>query len=238
MDANGNVLSETPNVVMTNSNYAEAIISMINYYSAKYNLNANIIAAEEYKESGYRTANYSYNKDRTVAAMGMSQFITETAIRAILKSSEFTSTEKNSLLKGMSTNDTAMLLSPFKSNSEIKYERNIMKSDTNLPIFMQNVFDNPEIMIKAHCSLIESIERQCNGLASSSIFCYYHGSHYAKNYAATIERARMNGISEADISTGVKYVYGIFDTLNKSFYAANILKMDELALDDHSTHLA
>jgi hypothetical protein len=90
------------------------------------------------------------------------------------------------------------------------------------------VFDNPEIIIKAHCKYINYNASQCKNLASSAIFCYNQGAHYAPNYTNTIQKAREHGIAEKNINDGIKYVYNVFKLLDNSFYASkDVLAFDE-----------
>jgi len=110
------------NGVPITSNYelGEAIIDWYNKYGEIFDIDANIMAAQAYQESGYKIWNYPPNS----TASGISQFIVETIFEIIVKNKylkdskyEFTNGEISAITNNLNGNKE--LISSYKINENI-----------------------------------------------------------------------------------------------------------------------
>jgi hypothetical protein len=184
-------------LIMNNEQLAEALIDWYDTYGMEYQMDANVLAAQAFQESGYVIWNYA----KTSTASGISQFISGTVFDVILNSSKFTPAEKAALTKGLSGN--LLSLATFKVSELIGRQ--------NRPILHQNIIDNPEIMIKAQYVYMKQIANK-NSLTSNALFGYNRGPGYIRPaYSDSIAAAASKG--DGYENEGIDYVYQIFNIL-------------------------
>jgi len=203
-------------LITTSIALGEALIKWFNKYSEQYELNANIIAAQAYAESGYILWNYPL----TSSASGISQFVNDAVYDIIIRNQD----------KTFSTDEISAITKDFTQHIPIAPKVTIGKK--NKPYLHQNICDNPQIMIKAQCSYMKIIANRCDGIASSSLFGYNRGPEYSfPSYTKSITSAsnHKSGYEEE----GINYVYRIFNILGNPKYNKNgYFGLDELNLNE------
>lgn len=198
--------------ITTAEELSKNLILWFNQYSREYLLDANIIAAQAYAESGYNLWIYSHG-----GAMGVSQFISAALFDTIIKNKNNFDTEIQDIVLGLSgdTNDIRNIIPNFSTNDKkiVSTKDTILTAKNNRIILFQNVIDNPAIMIKAQCYLMNYIGGRNNNLASSSLFAYNRGSGLkSKSYDDIIDIATKK-FGKEYIKQGITYVDRIFKLL-------------------------
>jgi hypothetical protein len=197
-------------LITTNAALGEALIKWYDKYGKIYEMDANVLAAQAFQESGY----YIWNYALTSTASGISQFTADTLWGIIINNNHpnitplFTDDEINAIANNITDNK-------FDKNSyTVKSDSNGRK---NRAIIHQNVIDNPEIMIKAQFRYMKYIANKCDGLASSTLLGYSRGDGLAtKSYAESINKVINYGVKkEMDEyeKEGIDYVFKIFALL-------------------------
>jgi hypothetical protein len=205
---NSNILSG----VNGNNRLGELLIHWFNKYGQYYNVDPNVIAAQAFQESQFRT--WAYSK---TGALGLTQFVPATLFDTVIKvdstlSGKFTTNEKNLIKLNLSGNTNTI-----SSYSIIKGEREI--GIHNRSILHQNLMNNPELAIKAQCVLMNFISNNNAFYVSSSLFCYNVGSYKkSKNFNELIAKniTTLEGGDEK-VKEVNKYIRIIFKLLNDSF---------------------
>jgi hypothetical protein len=203
-----------------NNRFGELLIHWFNKYGEQYSVDPNIIAAQSFNESAFRTWSYSGAKTNPNfgGALGITQFVAATIFDVIVQnkfksgSAQFTTSEQN-LIKNNLTGNTGII-----SAYTIKdFDRTTAK--LNRSILHQNVMDNPELMIKAQCVLMDYIGRNNANIAASSLFAYNAGSTLkSKNYNDMLLVASPRGNIKSDkVKEATNYVKRIIDLLNSNF---------------------
>lgn len=214
----GHVWTATPkddegNTIATPAALAENLIFWFNKYAQSYSLNANVIAAQAYRESGYILWNFPPNSD----ASGISQFIMATTHYVVIsnKDGSFNNSEIEAITYNL----------PHSGRDYSVFDKTILKGKENRQQLHQNIMDNPAIMIKAQCSYMNFIADRCNDLASSTLFGYNRGHGLLDDtYTKSIIKAK--NYSKNYELEGIKYVELIFKTLFYDFGLSE-LKMNE-----------
>ncbi len=201
--------------ITTADTLADYIINWVEFYSREYQLDANIMAAQIYAESGYDLWRYSNGGKNGSSAMGISQFIDTAVYDIIIRNTNDFGVESQKLTNGLSGNIRSVTtIIPYYSNKDRTVESNKLTDTNSLQnrtILFQNIINNPEIMIKAQCFMMSSIGRRNNNLASSSLFAYNRGASLSsKSYNEVINNAVKNKISTIE---GINYVNKIFKLL-------------------------
>lgn len=227
-DGNGNLINKiwTANVkndlgqtINNNIELAPLLIKWLNHYGRIYNLDPNILAAQIFKESDFMVWNYPpYNsnpKATNSTAMGISQFVMNSLYFVVIKNGY-------NISPAPTPHEIALLTNGLEHKTQ-DYAYVVKKSNTffkiawgNHPILLQNVMDNPQIMIQAQAMYMKYFADRCNGLASTSLFCYNRGTFMSPTYTEAITKAINWGGGEY-IKEGVNYVNLIFKLLVKSF---------------------
>ena len=186
-------------LINTNQDLGNALISWYNKYGELFKMDANVIAAQTFAESGFYVWNYS-----TTGALGISQFLPVTA--------------KENIITQNNTNYCPILM----TNDEIKAitggTSGELTSQKNKAVFHQNITDNPEIMIKAQFRFMKFIANKHGSLTSNVLFGYSRGpAHIHSNYSDSIISAKSKGGNPSYEIEGITYVYSIFTMLEKNF---------------------
>lgn len=209
--------------ISTNQELGEALIDWYNKYAKIFELDANVMAAQAYAESGYNVWIYPL----TSTASGISQFIVEAVYDIIVMnkyatkdSYKFTDAEIAAITKNLSGN----------TKSVSSYKVGYAQGKKNRATLHQNVIDNPEIMIKGQFCYMKYIGTRCNDLASSALFGYNRGPGYSyPSYTKSIASATNSSNYQLE---GIGYVYRIFNLLgNKNFDKNGYFGYDFLKLD-------
>ncbi len=186
-----NAKDRNGNTITSSSAFAEELIYWFDQYSQLYDLDANIIAAQSYQESGYQAWIYA---NYPSSAAGITQFLGSTVWEVVVVQQgisrnvtpAFTQSEINRITNGI-TNPTQL--------SSYKYGSSII--NPNREILFQNIIDNPDLMIKAQCKYMRAIRDRCNGIAASALFCYNRGPAFArKTYTETVLNCQSRKSSE------------------------------------------
>lgn len=207
--------------ITTNSEFGEALIKWYDKYAKLYLLDANVLAAQAFQESGYKAWNYPL----TSTASGLCQFINDAVFDWVIDKSKYTS------ITPKFTDDEIALITKNivgnKSNFKETYSVGSQQGKQNRPILHQNVIDNPDLMIKAQCRYMRYLANRCDSLASSALFGYSRGPGNAtSSYAESITKAKVYNTSGTYHEEGVDYVYKIFKLLYDNF-GYNFLEMQE-----------
>lgn len=228
-DGNGNYIDKTwtvnakysidPDRDLNENNLADALINWFNEFGNDYDLDPNILAAQAYIESGYNL--WWYDKRRTKS--GINGFTMPMIYSIIIEN--FSNIEPL-----MSLNDISNLNNNLKDRlSSTSYQPVSGNENTkqiareNRGLLHQNIIDNPKTMIKAQARYMRYLSDNCDGLASTSLFCYNKGSDFISNtYSKTIQKYKKDlGIKDNEhskIKEGLDYVLKTFgvlgDTLN------------------------
>jgi len=196
-----------PNVT-TNAQFALYLINEFNNNAAIYGLDANIIAAQAFQESGYKAWNYA----KTSTASGISQFIMLTVYDVIYNRRFITGDDKAKLISGMEQPelDTSWIGVVGKGKyTAADRERQYR----NRAILHQNICNNPDVMIKAQCALMNWIAGRNKDLASSTLFAYNRGSGLKGDNYIQIVNYTAKRFGNDYIKEGCNYVTSIFGYL-------------------------
>jgi hypothetical protein len=191
---------------------AQNLISWFNFYCKEYKLDANIIAAQAYVESGYFLWVYSEG-----GAMGISQFLDAAVFDTIIKNKYTFQQEWDDIVNGMA-GDTSNIIYHIPNfntgdKSKLSTPQTAAIAKSNRAILFQNVINNPKIMIKAQCFMMDKIGQRNNNLASSSLFAYNRGAYLTSNsYDDVIQKAAKQ-FGNSYIKEGLEYVSRVFGVL-------------------------
>jgi len=202
-----NVLNNTP--VVNNTQMANYLIDLYNKYGKQYELDANVLAAQAYKESTYKIWNYVGSSS---TASGVAQILMNTMYDLIYNPNKewLTDAERDKITKDMAF--------PNRKSSWINVEDEDFVSDntietrqmSNRSILHQNIIDNPDLSIKLQCAFMEYIGERNANLAASALFAYNTGSEReSNNYVELIEKTSTLAGRER-VETGSDYVQKIF----------------------------
>jgi hypothetical protein len=206
-------------LITTNQQLGESLINWFNKYGKLYLMDANVIAAQAYVESGYNIWTYP----TTSTASGISQFVVEAMYDIIItnKHSQYcppntnmTTSEINSIVAGIKgiENKTPLEITAI-INSSTTYDVSGLLGKQNRPTIHQNMIDNPEIMIKAQFRYMKYIANAYSTLASNVLFGYSRGPGFVeKIYSDSINHARKDRKDDY-VKEGVEYVFRIFSIL-------------------------
>jgi len=200
--ASGDKLILDSGITYSQKEYGENLIKWFDEYSSFYGLDANIIAAQCYAESGYKVKVFSKYKGN-INAMGISQFVLLT-----LNERLFTRRDKNLI----TDEDVKAIVGDIELIYDKRFNTAVLPGSERKKI-LDNVGKNPNIMIKLQCNYMSQIGDFNKGLASTSLFVYNRGGYGRKheNYGEAIKKCKI------DITEGVNYVDKIFNNLNKNF---------------------
>jgi len=212
-----------PNKIISSATeLAEALIYWFNKYSEIYGLDANVIAAQAFAESGYLMWNYAgYNRKVGFGstASGVNQFTMSTVYGVIIINQYpvepyMTPDEIAKITAGLDPQTKYLQSSYIVGNNLDTWYPGHEIAWKNRPILHQNVIDNPDIMIKAQCRYMRYAANKCDGLTSSSLFGYSRGPNgYAlKSYTEAVQKCKKNETAEY-LKEGLDYVMKIFGIL-------------------------
>jgi hypothetical protein len=198
--------------ITTNSEFGEALIQWYDKYAKLYFLDANVLAAQAFQESGYKAWNYPLSS----TASGLCQFLNDSVFDWVIDKSKYTSVTPK-----FTDDEIAKITKNIvgnKTNFKETYSVGSLQGKQNRPILFQNIIDNPEIMIKAQCRYMRYIANRCDSLTSSVLFGYSRGPGNAtKSYAESIAKAKVYTTKGDYHEEGVDYVYKIFKLLYNNF---------------------
>lgn len=233
-DINSKVFDDNGNQTTDVNKFAELIIKWTNQYSKEYGLDANIMSAQQFNESGMLPWNYSES-----GAMGFTQFVLSTLNFWVFNGgSRFTTSEIQALSVGV-TGDVK-LLSTFTTSKNQSQVYNQIRQQNRDNLF-QNIVDNPKIMIKAQISLMQYTSNRNNKSASSALFAYNRGSGLSSSSYSEVISKMANLYKDKDKTKkygrdytveGLKYVENIFKTLNNGYgYKLDLAKNHDASIE-------
>jgi zinc D-Ala-D-Ala carboxypeptidase len=219
------------NTITNPATLATSLIGWYNEYASIYSMNANVLAAQAFVESNYKLWTFSIGKDESTntqypAAMGLTQFV------KITMNGVAAHTDSYNGITPVFTNAERGVL--YKNTSPAEYDK---------PIILQNMMDNPKLMVKAQFLYMKYCANRANGLASSALFGYNRGDGYISkiSYTDTIQNCKNDRKKKSSyFEEGVSYVFKTFSVLgdissqtgyNKGvdgYFGYNFLKMDAI----------
>jgi len=201
---------------------ANALITWFNQYCSdnNYSLDANIIAAQTFVESGYQLWQYSNSGDpNKSSAMGISQLYDNEIWNLFFNGDGAAVTNP----KDQSIFDAQQAAISVNLNGDLTDIRNIVPFSTNSTTstnlvaignrsqLFQNIMNNAEIMIQTQCKYMSQLGVANNNLASSTLFAYaVSGDITSKTYNDAINYAVKLGLPIRD---GSNYVQNVFKVL-------------------------
>lgn len=214
--------------ITTNQQLGEKLIEWYNKYGKIYEINANVLAAQTYRESEYKVWAYAL----TSTASGISQFTSGTLFDIVIQSYgnqvKFTNDEIKRIQLGMGGVDLTIAKTYGWSETIGKENRAILH---------QNITNNPELMIKAQSRYMKNImDSYGSNLTSNVLFGYHQGpgviDRKSGKYANSIANSYANkNTKPEDVTYGVEYVYKIFKLLYDSF-GYKFLNMNQVPVND------
>lgn len=216
------IVDEEGNMIFNNTQYIEYLIRIYNYYAKLYDLDANILVAQAYTESGLKVWNYAPYPS---TATGLTQFLIGTMYEVIIENKyivepKFTQSEIDKMILNFEQ--------PYNANSyKVGASRDIREGEDNFITrsrsrknryyYLLNAMNNPDLMIKAQCRYMKYIAGRNNNLASNTLFAYNRGSSYrADSYTGIINLVK-NKNGQNYIEEGLKYVERVFGILGDEF---------------------
>lgn len=198
--------------ITTAEDLAKNLIYWFNFYSREYQLDANIIAAQAYAESQYNLWIYSNG-----GAMGLAQFLDTAVYDTIIKNRYTFEQEVDDIVSGITGDykDIRYIIPNYNTGDRriVSTKETIQIAKNNREILFQNIINNPAIMIKAQCYLMNFIGGRNNNLAASTLFAYNRGAYLqSKSYDDMIDNATKK-FGKQYIQEGLKYVDRIFKLL-------------------------
>lgn len=196
---------------MSIDEYGNNLIKWFDKYAEEYDLDANILAAQTYIESLFKIWVFSNKRNKKTtkpyfpAALGLAQFVPPTIYENINALSD---EEILKLTYGLTSNYVNIF------NNDSSNSNAIM----NIPILLQNLIDNPELMIKMQTHYMSLCADQADGLASSALIGYNRGSGLISriSYSETIYNIKQYGVKKDNpnyYQEGIDYVYKVFSVL-------------------------
>jgi len=196
--------------IQNNAQLGEALITWFEKYASDFQLDANVIAAQAYAESGYRAWDFP-GGDST--ASGINQFVMLTTYWVIVQNMG-NPPSKATMLPGEIAEINANLKNPRSRDSYNVLSSLSKDAYDNRPILHQNVIDNPAIMIKAQCYYMKFFANNSDSLTSTSLFCYSRGTYMSPTYSRSIQKCDAGHPNAKDYKTeGLNYVLKIFGIL-------------------------
>lgn len=205
-------------LITNNKEYIDYLIYYYNYYSNIYELDANILIAQAYVESGLKCWNYApYNSTAT----GISQFLIGTLYEVAIANSyniypKFEIDEINILTLNITNPHSASSYvvgagKVLNQNNELFEQYSIARK--NRYNILVNSMNNPYLLIKAQFRYMKYIANRNKLIASNTLFAYNRGSSYrGDNYYDIV--SKVKSIKGGDyIVEGVNYVERIFGIL-------------------------
>jgi hypothetical protein len=190
-------------LITTNQQLGEALIDWYNKYGNMYQMDANVMAAQAFQESGY----FVWNYPTTSTASGIGQFTTDAVYDVIITNNY------SYITPHMTTAEIQAIISGtfgIGGSYDTTYNVASVTGKKNRPIMHQNIIDNPEIMIKAqfrYMKIIAAVGK--TSLTSQVLFGYSRGLGLIKStYSDSIERATK--YSPNYQIEGIDYVFKIF----------------------------
>jgi len=188
VNTTGDVAGIGKNTTLTESNYSDALIALINHYSSSYGLDANVVAALIFTES-----RYVLNADSGFA-IGISQMDTGTIHDVII-------INKYNVEPKISDDFIS------KITQGINNPKNVDELRNQTDILKRNVFKNPEVMIQGACRFLKILSEKCNNLVSSTCYSYNSGiGRVRKTYLDVMKDSE-------NLEESLNFVLKIFATL-------------------------
>lgn len=216
------IVDEEGYMIFNNTQYIEYLIRIYNHYAELYDLDANILVAQAYVESGLKVWNYAPYPS---TATGLTQFLIGTMAEVVIKNKyiaepKFTQSEIDKMILNFEQ--------PYNENSyKVGGSRDIREGEDNFLTrsrsrknryyYLLNAMNNPDLMIKAQCRYMKYIASRNNNLASNTLFAYNRGSSYRADTYTGIINIVKNKKGENYIDEGLKYVEKIFGILGDEF---------------------
>lgn len=223
-------LPNSNKLITTPEELAESLIYWFNSYCKEFELDANVLAAQAYAESGYKIWNFPPSPS---TASGVNQFLMGTTYEFIVKNTyskthKFTPEEQFAIIGNLEDNliESSYQVGYYNGNRE--WSPGFKTAWMNRPLLHQNIINNPGIMIKAQCTFMNYVASLCDALTSTTLFGYSRGQGYAeKTYTASIVACeKVKGRDSLYVREGLNYVMKIFGILGDKYNALAIPGLD------------
>lgn len=209
-----NAVDPFGNTIVTNEQLGEALIVWYNRYAELTNLDANVLAAQGYEESGYRL--WYYNGVNS--GCGLADLTSIDIYKYIVRSQtpetleglatpQFDQNEIDRIIQN--TTDPLNRLSYIYRGDRTTPELAQTAIDNRYTLY-QNIVNNPELSIKAQAIILSQISIRNNGLKPNILFAY-HRNHLlsANSYIdLTVKSGRKYG--DEFTKKGIDYVDRIY----------------------------
>lgn len=203
--------------IITNSQLGEALIFWFNKYSDESGIDANLLAAQAFAESGYRLWHY----DRRETGSGIINIYAMRAYTHMIKSQFPTTIEEMTTpsLTDEEINKISFGLEMPNAESSYIYlglnanDSDIKRSIKNRKQLHQNIINNPEISIKVLASLMAEITTRNGNRTPDTLFAFNRDIYLvADRYAIMLDTAGRKYGDQA-VAESTEYVNRIFGIL-------------------------
>ena len=208
------IIDDDGNAITNNIQFINYLIKLYNKYGELYDLDANILVAQAYAESGLKVWNYAPYPS---TATGLTQFLFSTMYEVIVENKygstpKFTEAEINRMIINFEQ--------PYNKNSyQVGVSENIKEGEDNFInrsrsrknryFYLINAMNNPDLMIKAQCRYMKYIANRNNN-QPNTLFAYNRGSsYYSDTYTGIINLVKGKK-GDDYIDEGLKYVENIW----------------------------
>ena len=232
----------TSNAYKDGTELSTGLIKLINKSAEVYGLDANIIAATIFIESGYKLWTFPYNsnvggliqiKPLTLWSMGINgkgSVLPKISDSDISKLSNGYNkiTDSDGKLT-LTDGKIRELYSKYGTNPNPVYDLNTIGRKFRGQL-QQNMIDNPDVLINVMCRYVKYISGTNGDIVSSTLFGYTAGNSTADTSYKKVIEAYSKGINSAMLEEKAGYVLDVWKLLKNNF-GYNELFSDKDSLD-------
>lgn len=228
-------------LISSNTELMVELIKYYEHYSKILDLDANFMLAQAYQESMFNVWIYAPKKLNS-SASGIGQFLMISIYEHIIKNKYkpsgyddiiFTNEEISRITNGISevtvgSDGNPIPLNDLINNPDYFKPAKTINAQRIRPILHQNLIDNLDIMVKAHCRYMRYNLSLANNYIATALFCYNRGFGYIeKNFKDTINKyLQKNNINDSGYKEGSEYVLRIFKLVSGKFGYNDNRKLD------------
>lgn len=210
------------NIITTNSKLGEELIYWFESYCGLYDLDANIIAAQAYVESGFKLWAFPNSKMVSSSAQGITQFLSSTLYDVVIGNKGVSKSVSIGLFNDDEISRITKDLEEPRNETSYIYNNNaggLQIALNNRDILFQNCMDNPDLMIKAQCRLMKAISIKAGNNAASTLFGYNQGSAYVRGtFTSTLKNSEPDNLTLTRYNAGIEYINKVFRVLGDENY--------------------
>lgn len=211
--------------IIDDTMFGEALIDWFDEFANNYKIDPNVVAARIFLESQFCTWAYVTNP-KASSSMGLGQFTNattydvffSTGYRKYWTNDEIAAMTKN-LINFTNVIDGKIVVVGEPENLYPEEETGRI----NRPFLFQNMVDNPKLCLKAAFIYMSVLADNLNGLASSTLLCYYLGGTgkiKCQTYTDTmkVQYSKKQYVKdESIVNNAIKSTSEAFTLLQKEF---------------------